>query len=407
MKKAARDKALPVLPLRTTIVYPKCVGTVQISRRRSLNLLLDNRDSSNEIALVLLKRPSNTEETRTDDFCPIGVAARIVQESRLSSEILSVTFEGLRRIELDRFVLEEPYFIAYCKDVEESLNLKIPRQAYMEISSTLKKLIMHDQSYSPEILNIIEKSMKDPGYMADSLASQIHMPLVTRQRILESFDIAERLTVLKQALDDEIKKHEIQTELDSKVSQSIQKTKREAYLREQLKQIYKELGEEDPNERLIKHFKNQLDGSANLPAHVKDRLSIEIERLKLLSIASAEYGATKNYIELLLELPWNKCTDDEIDLKKIENIIDREYYGPRRIKDRIMEYLVIRKLTAEIRSPILCLAGPPGTGKSSLAAAITKALGRKLITINAAGIPLPETSATTMPRLLRLVCRKS
>jgi ATP-dependent Lon protease len=390
MKKAAGDKALPVLPLRTTLIYPKCVGTVQISRRRSLNLLLDNKDSSNEIALVLLTRPSSTEETHTDDFCGMGVAARIVQESKLSSEIISVTFEGLRRIELDRFVMEEPYFIAYCKDVQESLNLKIPHQAFMEISSVLKKLILHDPSYSPEILNIIEKSMSDPGYMVDSLASQIHMPLVTRQRILESSDIAERLTVLKQALDDEIKKNEIQTELDSKVSQSIQKTKREAYLREQLKQIYKELGEEDPNERLIKHFKNQLDGSANLPAHVKDRLNIEIERLKLLSIASAEYGATKSYIELLLELPWNKCTEDETDLKKIEVIIDREYYGPRRIKDRIMEYLVIRKLTAEIRSPILCLAGPPGTGKSSLAAAIARALGRKLVTINAAGISIVE-----------------
>lgn len=390
MKKAAGDKALPVLPLRTTLIYPKCVGTVQISRRRSLNLLHDNRDGSKEIALMLLKRPSSTDDTHTDDFCRVGVAARIVQESKLSSEIISVTFEGLRRIELDRFVLEEPYFIAYCKDVKESLDLKIPRQAFTEISGALNKLILHDPSYSPEILNIIEKSMQDPGYMTDHLASQIHMPLVTRQRILESSDIAERLTVLKQALDDEIKKNEIQTELDTKVSKSIQKTKRETYLREQLKQIYKELGEEDPNERLIKHFKSQLDGSANFPSHVKDRLKIEIERLKMLSIASAEYGATKNYIELLLELPWNRCSDDETDLKKIESIIDREYYGPRRIKDRIMEYLVIRKLTAEIRSPILCLAGPPGTGKSSLAAAITKALGRKLITINAAGLSIVE-----------------
>ncbi|NIP43888.1 MAG: endopeptidase La [candidate division Zixibacteria bacterium] len=390
MRKSAGGKAYPVLPLRTTLIYPKCIGTIQINRRRSLNLLLDNKESSDEFILALLKRPSSDDDSRPDSFCDIVVAARIIQETKLSSDIISVTFEGLHRMRLGRFVMEEPYFVAYADDVDESCDVKIPRQAFIEIIKSLKEITLQDHSYSPELLNIAEKSINDPSYFSDSIASHLHLPLLTRQRILESLDVAERLTVLKQAIDDELKQNEIQSELDSKVSQSIQRNKREIYLREQLKQIYKELGEDDPNERLIKHLKDQVTGSAHIPTYVKDRLNLEIERLKLLSVASAEYGATKNYIELVLELPWSKYTQDEANLKKIEETIDREYYGPRRIKDRILEYLVIRKLTAEIRSPILCLAGPPGTGKSSLAAAIAQALGRKLININAAGLSIVE-----------------
>ncbi|MBD3218238.1 MAG: endopeptidase La [candidate division Zixibacteria bacterium] len=390
MRKTAEGKAYPVLPLRTTLIYPKCIGTIQINRRRSINLLLDNEGSSEEILLALLRRPNNSEDSAPDDFCEFVVAARIVKETKLSSDIISVTFEGLRRMRIGKFITKEPYLMAYAEEAEESADVKIPRQAFVEITKSLKELTLQDHSYSPELLHIAEKSIKDPSYFSDSIASHLHLPLLTHQRILESLDLAERLTVLKQAIDDELKKNEIQLELDSKVSQSIQSNKREIYLREQLKQIYKELGEDDPNERLIKYFKDQVSASSYIPTYVKDRLSLEIERLKLLSVASAEYGATKGYIELLLELPWSRFTEDETDLKKIEETIEREYYGPRRIKDRILEYLVIRKLTAEIRSPILCLAGPPGTGKSSLAAAIAKALGRQLIKLNAASISIVE-----------------
>jgi ATP-dependent Lon protease len=383
--------ALPVLPLRTTLIYPGCIGTIQINRRRSMNLVLDSKNATNEIALVLIKRPNIVEDAHSEDFYPVGVAAKILKHKQISSDVVAITCEGLRRICLDRFILEEPYFIAYCDDLEDdSSKVDIPREAYLEISEDLKQLTLADQSYSGELLNIVQKSMNRPGYFADCIASNLHLPLVTKQEILEALNVAERMAIVKQAIIDEIKKIEIQSELDQKVSRSIQIGKRESILREQLRQIHRELGEEDPDERLIKHFRERVLTEINIPAYVKDRVNGEIERLKLLSIASAEYGATKNYIELLLELPWNKYTEDESDLKKIEKVINDEYYGPQRIKDRIMEYLVIRKLTAEIRSPILCLTGPPGTGKSSLAAAIAKALGRELISINAAGISIVE-----------------
>jgi ATP-dependent Lon protease len=383
--------ALPILPLRTTLIYPGCIGTIQISRRKSVNLVLDSKNTSHEIVLALLKEPNIKHEPLPEDFNITGVVAKIIKSKQLSSEMISVTIEGLRRVILDRFVTEEPYYIAYCKDVSEHLpKAKIPREAFLEITEELKRLTISDPSYSGEFLNIAEKTIDNPGYFADSIASQLHIPLSTKQNILESSDLVERLAILKKAIADEIKKSEIQDELDIKVRTSIKRRKRESILREQLKQIYKELGVEDSNERMIKHFKTRLNSLTNIPSQVRERANVEIERLNLLSVASAEYGATKSYIELLLEIPWNKYTDDETDLKKIEKTINREYYGPRRIKDRIIEYLVIRKLTAEIRSPILCLAGPPGTGKSSLANAIAKALGRELITINAASISISE-----------------
>jgi len=383
--------ALPVLPLRTTLIYPACIGTLQINRKRSMNLVLDSKNTSNEIALVLIKRPNIMEEAAIEDFYDIGVAAKILKHKKISEDILSITFEGLRRIRLDRFILEDPYFIAYCDDLlEEASDLDIPPEFFAQISEDLKRLTLADQSYSGELLNIVRKSMGNPGYFADCIASHLHLPLATKQLILESMNIAERLAIVKQAIEDEIKKIEIQSDLDQKVKQSIRQRKRESILREQLKQIHRELGEEDPNERLTKFFHERLHNGTNIPDYVRERINTEIERLKLLSIASAEYGATKNYIELLLELPWNRYTEDETDLKRVEDVINQEYYGPKRIKDRIMEYLVIRKLTSEIRSPILCLTGPPGTGKSSLAAAIAKALRRKLITINAASISIVE-----------------
>jgi len=390
MKNSKRN-ALSVLPLCTTLIYPQCIGTVQISRRRSLNLIHENREQSKEIALVLLRDPDMNKESSIDNFYQFGVTAKIIKEKNISPDIITVTLEGIKRIKLGKFLMEEPYFVAYYDEIEESkITTKIPHQVMRDITSSLKRLVLIDQSYSGELINIVEKTLDDPGFFADCIASNLHLPLTQKQRALESTNIAERLAVVKQSIEDEIKKYEIQTELDQKVNLSIQKTKRETILREQLKQIHKELGEEDPNERLIKLFRHSLETSIHIPQTARERIRVEIERLNLLSIASAEYGSTKNYIELLLDLPWNKTTDDESDITKIEKIISAEYYGPRRIIDRIMEYLVVRKLTAEIRSPILCLTGPPGTGKSSLAAAIARGLGRKLITINAAGISIPE-----------------
>jgi ATP-dependent Lon protease len=391
MQENQKKDALPVLPVRTQVLYPKCIGTFQINRRRSLNLILDNQDGGREIILVLIKKPEQPEEAGVDDVYPVGMLSRIVKINKISDDILSVTFEGVKRVKVDRFILEEPYFIAYYEDIEETkTQSKIPRQVYSEIVTQLKQLTLADPSYSGEILNIAEKSTREPGYFCDCIVSNLHVPLAIKQSILEAPNPVERMSILKKAIEDEIKTLEIQAELDTKVKQSISKSRRELFLREQLKQIHRELGEEDPEERLIRYFKDKLDNMVSLPSYVKDRINLEIERMKLLSIASAEYGATKGYIELLLSLPWNKCTEDEDDLKKIEDLIDREYYGPRRIKDRIIEYLVVRKLTAQIRSPILCLCGPPGTGKSSLANAIARALGREVITINAAGISLVE-----------------
>jgi len=383
---AAEALAYPVLPLKTTVVFPRTVATLHINRRQTIELINQSQRTSDEIVLALASG-SDDNDVRFRDFHPVGVLARIVKVQESHKDSLIVTFAADRRVRLTRFVTEEPFCTAYVEDIIEEFGNPNEQLAFTErIASLVEKLIKKDDRYASEHCNLFDLSRDVPGSYCDTIANQLYIPVEKKQKVLESLSVTERAGVLLGIITEELQKLTIENELESKVQISIDKTQREEFLRKQLAEIRRELGDADPEDSLINSYRERILSFPDLPDHVVTRANLEIDRLKMLSPASSEYGSTKGYLDFLLNLPWNKFNPEETRLTKIEREIKTEYYGHESIKEEILEYLAVRKLTADIRSPVLCLAGPPGTGKTSLAETIARALNREFVNINVAGL---------------------
>ena len=382
--------AYPVLPLLTTVVFPRTVATLHINRKQSISLIVDNKESEKDIILSLAK------DVPAGDICgrdlhEIGVMAHIVKihESRKDSLVITVAAE--KRVRIDRFVTEEPYCIAYVDEIVENLGNPNEQVSFTKrIAELVEKLIKSDNRYSQEHYNLLDLSRDEPASYCDTIANQLYISIEQKQKVLSALSITERAGILLGIVTDELQKVSIENELESKVRFSIEKHHREEILKQQLAEIRRELGDTDPEEKLIKEYYEKIETSPHFPDNIRERALLETERLKMLSVASAEYGSTKSYLDFLLKLPWNKFQPEENDLKKIEKTITDGYYGHESVKTDVLEYLAIRKLTSDIRSPVLCLAGPPGTGKTSLGELIAKALNREFVNINVAGMTSAE-----------------
>lgn len=378
--------AYPVLPLKTTVVFPRTVATLHVSRKQTIELINQSQKTSDEIVLALASG-TDDREVRFRDFHQIGVLARIVKVQESHRDSLIVTFAAEKRVRLTRFVTEEPYCTAYVEDIHEEIGNPNEQLALTErIASLVERLIKKDDRYSSEHNNLFDLSRDVPGSYCDTIANQLYIPVEKKQKVLDAISVTERAGVLLGIITEELQKLTIESELDSKVRISIDKTQREEFLRKQLAEIRRELGDTDPEDSLINEYRERVRALPDLPEHVVNRANLEIDRLKMLSPASSEYGSTKGYLDFLLNLPWNRFSPEETRLAKIERDIKTEYYGHESIKEEILEYLAVRKLTADIRSPVLCLAGPPGTGKTSLAETIACALNREFVNINVAGL---------------------
>ncbi len=392
--------AYPVLPLHTTVVFPRSVATLHITRKQSLDLILQNKDSDSGIVLALA-RDFASDEIRSRDLHEVGVLACIVKIQDSLKDSVVVTVSAEKRVRLVRYVTEEPYCTAYVDELVEDIGNPNEQLSFTErIADLVEKLVRSDGRYSPEHCNLFDLSRDEPGTYCDTIANQLHISLEQKQRVLSALSVTERAGILLGIVTEELQKLAIERELESKVTLSIEKHQREDYLRKQLAEIRRELGDADPEEKLITEYFEKIETSPNLPDYVVERAQLETERLKMLSIASAEYGSTKSYLDFLLKLPWNKLRPEKTDLAEMEKTITESYYGHESVKAQIVEYLAIRKLTSDIRSPVLCLAGPPGTGKTSLAELIAKALGREFVSINLAGLTSAEEirgSSRTFP----------
>ena len=382
--------AYPVLPLHTTVVFPRTVATLHVTRKPSLNLIMENKDEDRDIVLALAREVSS-DEIRSRDLHQIGVLARIVKIQDSLKDSVVVTVSAEKRVRLMRFVTEEPYCTAYVEELSEDFGNPNEQFSFTErIADLVEKLMKADGRYSSEHCNLFDLSRDEPNTYCDTVANQLHIPLEEKQRVLSALSVTERAGILLGIVTEELQKMAIERELESKVNLSIEKHEREKYLRKQLTEIRRELGDTDPEEKLIKEYFEKIETRPDLPEHVRERALLETERLKMLSVASAEYGSTKSYLDFLLKLPWSKLRPEKTDLAQMEKVITGSYYGHESVKAQIVEYLAIRKLTSNVRSPVLCLAGPPGTGKTSLAELIAKALNREFVNINLAGITSAE-----------------
>jgi ATP-dependent Lon protease len=378
---------LPVLPLRDTVLFPNSFMPLAVAREASVRLI-DEATSSGRMIGVFTQREAATEEPTQDDLYPIGTATHIHKMFKLPDGSLRLIVQGLARVRLDRIVQTRPYLKAAASTAEEVLR----DEDHLEIDALQRNIKSNFQqvvSLSPLLsddLQALAVNITDPGKLADFIASSLTtLPTAVKQEVLETLDIRARMDVLNRLLIKELEVLELGSKIQSQVQSEVGKNQREYFLREQLKAIQKELGEGDEQAKEIEELRAKID-AAGMPELVKKEALRELDRLSKMPVAAAEYTVSRTYLDWIVALPWNKRTEDSIDLKRTKEVLDADHSGLEKVKDRVLEYLAVRKLNPDVKGPILCFLGPPGVGKTSLARSIANSLGRKFVRVSLGGM---------------------
>ncbi|HHX13610.1 MAG TPA: endopeptidase La [Clostridiales bacterium] len=377
---------MPMIPLRGLTIFPSMVLHFDIGREKSISALEKAMMMNQTVFLSTQMNPDLDLPTR-DDFYRIGTVAKIKQMLRLPGDTIRVLVEGISRGEILEFVFEVPYFKCRVKE--------IPEEEHDVISPTIVALMRTVLASFEEYLNINPKisedifpsvaSVEQPGRLADVITSHLDIKIEEKQQVLEAFSVEERLELLNSILTKEIEILNIEHAITSKVRTQINKSQREYYLKEQLRVIQEELGEDADIEDEITEWLVQLK-KLQLPEGIHNKVEKEIKRMKKIQSSSAEGGVIRTYVEWILSLPWNKTTKDNLDIGVAETILDKDHYGLDKVKERILEYLAVVQLSKGLKGPILCLVGPPGTGKTSVARSIARAMNRKFVRMSLGGV---------------------
>ena len=376
---------MPVLPLMSTIVFPLGVTSLQVRVEQSKALLRDYSDPDNLIALVY--SPARTEQDiRPEDLSRIGLAARVIRILNMPGGNVQVTLEGLRRVRIEEIVRAEPYLAARVScPTENPGNPENIRALVARILKSLRNLSQLDKTYPPELDNIFSMNLGDPGLFADTIASIVRFPLDTKRQIVEALEVEQRLSQVADAIDAEIARLSVAEDVIRRTSAQMEKSQREFFLRQQLMEIRRLLGEDDPQEMQVRQILERAEG-IGLPRHVLAVVQEETNRLRYLPPASQESGVILNYIDWLLALPWSRRSATQINLDEVARRLDEEHFGLEKVKERILEYLAVLKLKNDLKGPVLCFAGPPGTGKTSLGSSIARAMGRACLRMSVGGV---------------------
>ncbi len=378
---------LPVLPLRDTVLFPNSFMPLAVAREASVRLI-DEATATGRMIGVFTQREASTEEPLQDDLYPIGTATHIHKMFKLPDGSLRLIVQGLARVRLDRIAHTRPYLRAVVTPAVEVLR----DEDHLEIDALQRNIKSNFQqvvSLSPLLsddLQALAANITDPGKLADFIASSLTtIGTPVKQEILETLDIRARMDSLNRILIKELEVLELGSKIQSQVQSEVGKNQREYFLREQLKAIQKELGEGDDQAKEIDELRAKID-AAGMPEAVKKEALRELDRLSKMPVAAAEYTVSRTYLDWLVALPWAKRTEDSIDLKRTKDVLDADHSGLEKVKDRVLEYLAVRKLNPDVKGPILCFLGPPGVGKTSLARSIANSLGRKFVRVSLGGM---------------------
>lgn len=376
----------PVLPLMTGVLFPGTVFSIQIGRPENIEVI--NLYQKNKKKFITSYSHAEVETPKDPPIHQVGVftIVRDVSEGPGGSKI--VTLEGLKRVSIKEIVATEPYLVAVAAEIQlpQFISRNIKRKTE-EVITIVQEITQLDPVYSPELLNIIKMNMEDPSLLADRIASTFHFSLAAKQELLEAVNLEFRYERLLHYLNEELNRVATVLSINQKVKKRIEEEQHKAYLRQQLHEIKKQLGEDFTEEKEAARFRNLIKSSPDLPAEVIVRAKTEVDRLSQLSAASAEYGVTKLYLDWLLNLPWGKNTTENYNIADVQKVLAEDYYGPDSLKEQILQRLSVRKLMGgKEEGSTLCLVGAPGTGKASLAKAIAKALGKDFIRISVGGI---------------------
>jgi ATP-dependent Lon protease len=378
---------LPILPLRDTVLFPNSFMPLAVARESSVRLI-DEAISSGKLIGVFTQRDASVEEPQKDDLYRVGTASHIHKMFKLPDGSLRLIVQGLARLTLHEVTATRPYLRARVSTATESL----AEEDRLEIDALLRNIKTNFQqvvSLSPLLsddLQTLAVNIAEPGRLADFIASSLTtISTAVKQEVLETLDVRARMDTLNRILIKELEVLELGSKIQSQVQSEVGKNQREYFLREQLKAIQKELGEGDDQTKDVEELQEKIE-AAGMPETVKKEATRELDRLSKMPVAAAEYTVSRTYLDWLVTLPWNKRTDEVIDLPKTKHVLDTDHSGLERAKDRILEYLAVRKLNPDMKGPILCFAGPPGVGKTSLARSIAQALGRKFVRVSLGGM---------------------
>ncbi|HEY5382764.1 MAG TPA: endopeptidase La [Acidobacteriaceae bacterium] len=381
---AADGISYPVLPVRDTVLFPHAVLPLTVGRESSIQLIQSLGEE--KTILVVAQRDARQDAPQGSDLHAVGTRATVHKVVKMPNQSLFVFTEGTERVKLTNFTQTQPFLTAEFETIPEKLPEESPETEALQrnVVSQFQEIVGSSPTLSDD-LQTIAINIEDPARLSDFIASSL--PFLTtaeRQELLETPDVTARLEKLNSHLAKEIEVQQLRNKIQSEVQDSVQQSQRDYYLREQMKAIQKELGDQDETQKDVAELKEKIEAAGMTEEVKKDALK-ELGRLSRMNPAAADYSLTRNYVEWLAVLPWSKGSAGEVDIKKAQAVLDEDHYGLSKVKDRILDYLSVRRLKPDMKGPILCFVGPPGVGKTSLGRSIARALGRKFSRISLGG----------------------
>ncbi|MEI4800091.1 endopeptidase La [Bacillus sp. FJAT-51639] len=380
----ANERIVPLLPLRGVLVYPTMVLHLDVGRDKSIKALEQAAMDENVIFLAMQK-DVNIDDPKEDDVYKVGTLAKVKQMLKLPNGTMRILVEGLHRVEMTEFIEEDDVITANVHTLIEEEEGDLEEKALMRtLTEYFEQYIKLSKKISGETFATVV-DVDEPGRLADLVSSHLPLKMKQKQQILEITVVKERLHTLISFIQDEKELLNLEKKIGQQVKRSMERTQKEYFLREQMKAIQKELGDKEGKGGEVEELREKIEESG-MPEETKKAALKELDRYEKLPTSSAESGVIRNYIDWLLSLPWMEATEDRIDIVRAENILNEEHYGLEKVKERVLEYLAVQKLTNSLKGPILCLVGPPGVGKTSLARSIATSVNRNFVRVSLGGV---------------------
>jgi ATP-dependent Lon protease len=378
-------RVLPLVALRETVIFPEMIVPLQVGREKSVKALDHAVAGDSLIALVTQRQAEREDIDSVDELYGVGTLAKIAQVVQAQDGTVRAIVQGQQRLRLLGFESTDAYISARVELLREATSEDLEVEALVRtVQGQMEQYVQSGAPVPPEAA-VAARNISEPGLLADMVAYSPDMTTEQRQELLETLDVVERLKLVSTFLARQVEILELKGRIQSEVKSELDKSQREYILREQLKAIQRELGEDDPQQAEVAELREKVEASG-MPDDVKERALKEVDRMSRIPTASPEVGVIRTYVDWLVSLPWGKSTDDNLDIKQAAVVLDEDHYGLEKIKERILEYLSVRSLADTIRSPILALVGPPGVGKTSLGKSVARAMGREFVRMSLGGI---------------------
>ena len=375
---------VPLLPLRDIIVFPHMVVPLFVGRQKSIRAL-EEAMNKQKFILLAAQKDAKTNDPAEDDIYRVGTFGTVVQLLRLPDGTVKVLVEGKKRARVTRYLANAEYFLVEAEAIEEVCGKSTEVEALIRsVNSTFENYVKLNKKIPPEMIMSVA-SIDEPARLADTIMAHLGIKLEDKQTLLEMTNPAERLEKVLGYMRSEIEILEVEKRIRTRVKKQMEKTQKEYYLNEQMRAIQKELGEKDEFKNEIQELEEKIK-QKKMSAEAREKAEKELKKLKMMSPMSAEATVVRNYIDWLISLPWHEYTEDKLDIKEAEKVLESDHYGLEKVKQRILEYLAVQTLVGHMKGPILCLVGPPGVGKTSLGKSIARATGRKFVRVSLGGV---------------------